>query len=96
MPNLIEVQKVYDAFLQIHTQVEDRNNSGLQEVFKSVFPISDFSSAVRSNLPTNLSSPSTMSRSASSAISPSPPCWLRCAWSFLMSTRRPARDRFAT
>ena len=44
MPNLIEVQKSsYDAFLQIHTQVEDRNNSGLQEVFKSVFPISDFS-----------------------------------------------------
>ena len=44
MPNLIEVQKSsYDAFLQIHTQVEDREDSGLQEVFKSVFPISDFS-----------------------------------------------------
>ena len=44
MPNLIEVQKSsYDAFLQIHTQVEDRDDSGLQEVFKSVFPISDFS-----------------------------------------------------
>ena len=44
MPNLIEVQKSsYDAFLQIHTQLEDREASGLQEVFKSVFPISDFS-----------------------------------------------------
>jgi DNA-directed RNA polymerase subunit beta len=44
MPNLIEVQKSsYDAFLQIHTQVSDRDDSGLQEVFKSVFPISDFS-----------------------------------------------------
>ncbi|MEE2997262.1 MAG: DNA-directed RNA polymerase subunit beta [Pseudomonadota bacterium] len=44
MPNLIEVQKSsYDAFLQIHSQVEDRDDSGLQEVFRSVFPISDFS-----------------------------------------------------
>ena len=44
MPNLIEVQKSsYDAFLQIHTEIEDREDSGLQEVFKSVFPISDFS-----------------------------------------------------
>ena len=44
MPNLIEVQKSsYDAFLQIHTPVGKRENSGLQEVFRSVFPISDFS-----------------------------------------------------
>ena len=44
MPNLIEVQKSsYDAFLQIHTQIQDREDSGLEEVFKSVFPISDFS-----------------------------------------------------
>ena len=44
MPNLIEVQKSsYDAFLQIHTKAADRDDSGLQEVFKSVFPISDFS-----------------------------------------------------
>jgi DNA-directed RNA polymerase subunit beta len=44
MPNLIEVQKSsYDAFLQIHTPADDRTDSGLQEVFKSVFPISDFS-----------------------------------------------------
>ena len=44
MPNLIEVQKSsYDAFLQIRTPVGKRENSGLQEVFRSVFPISDFS-----------------------------------------------------
>ena len=44
MPNLIEVQKSsYDAFLQIRTPVGERENSGLQEVFKSVFPVSDFS-----------------------------------------------------
>ncbi|MGE3707141.1 MAG: DNA-directed RNA polymerase subunit beta, partial [Vicinamibacterales bacterium] len=44
MPNLIEVQKTsYDNFLQIHVPVEQRQNSGLQEVFRSVFPIKDFS-----------------------------------------------------
>ena len=44
MPNLIEVQKSsYDAFLQIRTPAGEREDSGLQAVFKSVFPISDFS-----------------------------------------------------
>ncbi len=44
MPNLIEVQKSsYDSFLQIHDAHEDRIDHGLQEVFKSVFPIKDFS-----------------------------------------------------
>ncbi len=44
MPNLIEVQKSsYDQFLQIGAKPEDRSESGLQEVFKSVFPIRDFS-----------------------------------------------------
>jgi len=44
MPNLIEVQKSsYDAFLQIQTKVDERDEAGLQEVFRSVFPISDFS-----------------------------------------------------
>ncbi len=43
MPNLIEVQKAsYDQFLQIDGQ-EPRADEGLQSVFKSVFPISDFS-----------------------------------------------------
>jgi len=44
MPNLIEVQKSsYDFFLQRTTPANDRENAGLQEVFKSVFPIHDFS-----------------------------------------------------
>ncbi len=44
MPNLIEVQKYsYDQFLYMDTPPEQRENRGLQEVFKSVFPIRDFS-----------------------------------------------------
>ncbi len=44
MPNLIEVQKSsYDTFLRVGASAEEREVSGLQEVFKSVFPIKDFS-----------------------------------------------------
>jgi DNA-directed RNA polymerase subunit beta len=44
MPNLIEVQKSsYDFFLQIGVAAADRQDVGLQAVFKSVFPIRDFS-----------------------------------------------------
>jgi DNA-directed RNA polymerase subunit beta len=44
MPNLIEVQKSsYDHFLQMDVAPEARGPVGLQEVFKSVFPIRDFS-----------------------------------------------------
>jgi DNA-directed RNA polymerase subunit beta len=44
MPNLIEVQKSsYDHFLQMGVAAEQRTSVGLQEVFKSVFPIRDFS-----------------------------------------------------
>ncbi|MFZ5671358.1 MAG: DNA-directed RNA polymerase subunit beta [Pseudomonadota bacterium] len=43
MPNLIEVQKEsYDQFLQVKEPAGGRANEGLQAVFKSVFPISDF------------------------------------------------------
>ncbi|HEB80237.1 MAG TPA: DNA-directed RNA polymerase subunit beta, partial [Rhodospirillales bacterium] len=43
MPNLIEVQKTsYDQFLQVKSSAEERENSGMQAVFKSVFPIKDF------------------------------------------------------
>ncbi len=43
MPNLIEVQKTsYDQFLQMDGPAEAREHVGLQEVFKSVFPIRDF------------------------------------------------------
>ena len=42
--NLISVQKEsYDLFLQIGVPPEDRHNVGLQAVFRSVFPIKDFS-----------------------------------------------------
>ena len=44
MPNLIEVQKSsYDQFLQSGLPTAERKDAGLQGVFKSVFPISDFS-----------------------------------------------------
>ena len=44
MPNLIEVQKrSYDDFLMVDEPVGGRAEEGLQAVFKSVFPISDFS-----------------------------------------------------
>jgi DNA-directed RNA polymerase subunit beta len=43
MPNLIDVQRAsYDSFLQMHVKSDARTTSGLQEVFKSVFPIDDF------------------------------------------------------
>ncbi len=43
MPNLIEVQKnSYEAFLQRFSKPEDRSRDGLEAVFRSVFPISDF------------------------------------------------------
>src|SRR3990172_10973873 len=44
MPNLIEVQKAsYDQFLMVEEPEGGRGEEGLQAVFKSVFPISDFS-----------------------------------------------------
>ncbi|HMT15448.1 MAG TPA: hypothetical protein PKE19_11935, partial [Aestuariivirga sp.] len=44
MPNLIEVQREsYDQFLQVVEPKGGRAAEGLQAVFKSVFPITDFS-----------------------------------------------------
>jgi len=44
MPNLIEVQRAsYEQFLQMHTPADKREADGLEAVFKSVFPIKDFS-----------------------------------------------------
>ena len=44
MPNLIEVQKAsYDQFLMVKDPPGGRPDEGLQAVFKSVFPIRDFS-----------------------------------------------------
>ena len=43
MPNLIDVQRAsYEAFLQMNVHPDNRTNTGLQEVFKGVFPIDDF------------------------------------------------------
>ena len=43
MPNLIEVQKFsYEEFLMVKEPPGGRGDTGLQSVFKSVFPISDF------------------------------------------------------
>ncbi|RMD84200.1 MAG: DNA-directed RNA polymerase subunit beta [Candidatus Dadabacteria bacterium] len=44
VPNLIEIQRrSYEAFLQANVPPEERTDTGLQAVFKSVFPIRDFS-----------------------------------------------------
>ena len=44
IPNLIDIQKrSYDKFLQMDIALDRREDIGLQGVFKSVFPIKDFS-----------------------------------------------------
>ena len=44
MPNLIEVQRAsYEKFLMADIPVDQRDDTGLESVFRSVFPISDFS-----------------------------------------------------
>ena len=48
MPNLIEVQRSsYETFLQMDVPAAERQDLGLQEVFKSVFPINDFAGKAR-------------------------------------------------
>ena len=43
IPNLIEIQrKSYERFLQMNWMPGERDDAGLQSVFQSVFPISDF------------------------------------------------------
>jgi DNA-directed RNA polymerase subunit beta len=43
IPNLIEVQREsYDRFLQMDLLPPERDNTGLQAVFRSTFPITDF------------------------------------------------------
>src|SRR5262245_27798708 len=43
IPNLIDIQKQsYDKFLQSNVPPNERQDVGLQGVFKSVFPIRDF------------------------------------------------------
>ena len=46
LPNLIDVQRrSYERFLQMNLLPEEREGSGLQAVFTSVFPFSDFRGA---------------------------------------------------
>jgi DNA-directed RNA polymerase subunit beta len=46
LPNLIDVQRrSYERFLQMNLLPEEREDSGLQAVFTSVFPFSDFRGA---------------------------------------------------
>src|SRR6202166_5069664 len=43
IPNLIDVQRrSYERFLQMNLLPEERANHGLQSVFTSIFPFSDF------------------------------------------------------
>ncbi len=43
IPNLIQVQhESYNEFLQLNVPVEKRKDTGLQAVFKSIFPITDY------------------------------------------------------
>ncbi len=43
LPNLVEVQKrSFDSFLQLRTDPDKRENTGLHSIFKSVFPINDY------------------------------------------------------
>ena len=51
LPNLIEVQKrSFDNFLQLKSDPEKRDNSGLHSIFKSVFPITFLVSKSRISL----------------------------------------------
>ena len=48
IPNLIDIQmKSYEKFLQAYVPPGERQDHGLQGVFRSVFPIRDFSAACR-------------------------------------------------
>ncbi|MDH3359263.1 MAG: DNA-directed RNA polymerase subunit beta, partial [Desulfobulbaceae bacterium] len=45
-PHLIEMQRLsYESFLQLGVEPGDRTDTGLQGIFKSVFPIHDFNGA---------------------------------------------------
>ena len=47
LPNLIKIQEEsYKSFLQLEEKPEERKDVGIQAVFKSVFPIHDFSGLV--------------------------------------------------
>jgi len=54
IPDLISVQiDSYRNFLQKEISSEKRENKGLQEVFKEVFPINSFDGQLKLDLPIN-------------------------------------------
>jgi DNA-directed RNA polymerase beta subunit len=69
IPNLIDIQKnSYKRFLQLDTPVDARKNSGLEAVFRSVFPIRTSATPPPSSTsPTRWARRSTMWKSATSA-----------------------------
>jgi len=55
IPDLIGMQREsYNRFLQMDKSAEDRENVGLQAVFKSVFPINDFTGSASLEYPNAL------------------------------------------
>ena len=51
IPNLIEVQRrSYERFLQMDKLPQEREDNGLQSVFTSVFPITDFRNVSRARV----------------------------------------------
>src|ERR687894_1739563 len=63
IPNLIEIQRdSYNRFLQMDLLPEEREPTGLQAVFRSVFPIADFP-----RRPSSTSSSSTSATGSASA-----------------------------
>ena len=51
LPNLVEVQKrSFDSFLQLRIDPDKRENLGLHAIFKSVFPIHDYTDYVLEDL----------------------------------------------
>ncbi len=68
IPNLLDVQlNSFQKFLQVDVPPEERKNEGLQEVFNSVFPITDsremYSLEYVSYTSASRSTPSTSARS---------------------------------
>ena len=69
MPHLLDIQtRAFEALLQLDAASHDREDIGLERVFKDLFPITDVHKTSRSSsFATPSVSPNTPSKSASSA-----------------------------
>jgi DNA-directed RNA polymerase beta subunit len=66
IPNLIEIQRdSYNRFLQMDLFPEEREQAGLQAVFRSVFPVSDFRETASSTSSSTTSATGSASADAS-------------------------------